>query len=50
MERKAEKYEKKMGISIVDEKDKFDWRDIKEFSLSFWLLTLICLFIYLAVL
>jgi nitrate/nitrite transporter NarK len=46
-ERHANKVDNEDGGLKDDEKEEFHWRDIKEFSLSFWLIAANCVFTYI---
>lgn len=47
MEKHANKVDNEDGRLKDDEKEVFRWSDIKEFSLSFWLIALNCVFTYI---
>ncbi|CAI2364172.1 unnamed protein product [Moneuplotes crassus] len=48
-ERHANKVDKKSGALNEDEKEEFHWRDIKEFTLPFWLISANCVFTYIGI-
>lgn len=46
-EKKANKVDNSTGALKDDEKEEFHWRDIKDFSISFWLICANCVFTYI---
>jgi nitrate/nitrite transporter NarK len=49
LDRHADKVDKVGATKIVSEEEKFRWSDIKTFNLSFWIICVSCVLIYMAI-
>ena len=49
LDKKADKVDKVDASKVVSEEDKFRWSDIKTFNLSFWIICVSCVLVYMAI-
>ena len=49
LDRKADKIDNTEGTKVLSEEDKFRWSDIRTFNLSFWIICVSCVLVYMAI-